>query len=218
MLFFLTTLLLPFVATAELSVGGALAAPSTTYVYAGNLSWTMQLAVKSCVGLMNRNPATPAYVLRDLNPQGTDLIWLTLTENITDPPLTPVPVFLAACLDNASASRYIVYDAEAQQKLVPIITTLAGVLEAVPFHAGDPLPPNAKVLAFNASQTFQGFEPVDATRYAFERYGNETTGLSKLNPGYEQQSGKHILNPKITKPSRSGSADLIPPSPATREA
>ena len=205
---FLVSILLPLIATAKSPVSSALKI-STSYVYTGNLSWTMQLAVKSCVGLMNRKADSPAYVLRDLNPKGTDLIWLALTENITDPVLTPVPTFLATCLEHASLSRYIIYNATAQQKLVPIITTLAGVLGAVPFHVGDPIPPNAKVLAFNASQTFRGFEPVDATRYAYERYVNQTTGLCKMNPGYESQSGKHILNPQITRPPATDLTDYI---------
>ena len=169
----------------------------------------MQIAVKSCVGLMNRNTASPAYLLRDANPEGTDYSWLQLTENITNPPLTPVTEFLTTCLEQASSSRYILYNAQTQQKLVPIITTLAGVLDAVPFHIGDPRPPNAKTLAFNASETFKDFEPVDATRYAYERYVNETTGLSKLNPGYESQSGKAILNPKIVKGPETGLIDYI---------
>ena len=38
---------------------------------------------------------------------------------------------------------------------------------------------------------------------------NETTGLAKMNPGYEKQSGKHIINPSISSTPSTELTDYI---------
>ena len=116
--------------------------------------------------------------------------WLELIDNVTQPPpLVAYEAFLAACLQGPARGRYIRYDATSQQKLLPNIVTLAGVLDAVPleFSSASAPPPHATVLTFDALAAFDGFAPVEATRYVYEHHVNMTTGLSWMNPGYESQ-------------------------------
>lgn len=179
-------------------IGGAAA---THYVFDGNLTWPAQVAVRACVGLRNRDTAASAFLIRDLRPTGTDRTWLQNIYNVTAlPALKPAAAFLADCLRSTTDGKYIKYNATAQQALLPSVTTLAGVLGAVPLDVGGEshFPAEAKVLAFDATATFASFSALDATRYVFEHYANETTGLAKMNPGYESQSGKHIINPELT--------------------
>ena len=180
------------------------AAPAIMYLNSSGLTPSESLAGLACAGLLNRDPATPAYVA---NP-GDDLDWLQLVHGISDPPLTSHSAFLAACLQGPAKGRYIRYGT-AQQKLIPNIVTLAGVLDAVPLEAADPLPAHATVLVFDAVTTFGGFTPLQATRYVFEHHVQQTTGMSKMNPGYEAQSGKAILRPNITKPAHIGLSDYV---------
>jgi uncharacterized protein (DUF952 family) len=180
----------------------------TYYVNSGNASWPQQLTIKACVGLMNRDASTPAYDLAD----GDSQIWLQLIHNMKNPILTPIDAFVALCLkSNVVQHRFIKFDAIGQQALLPIITTLAGVLSAVPFDVGGGLlpPTTATSLAFDATDTFNGFAPIDATRYVYQKYLNETTGMAKLNPGYESQEGKAIFDPKITGAPALGLVDYI---------
>jgi hypothetical protein len=95
------------------------------------------------------------------------------------------------------------------QKLVPIIVTLAGVLGAVPLEATQPLPFQATTVAFDACKTFDGFPPLQATRFAFERHVNQTTGMSKMNPGYQSQTGKAVLRPNISGAVHIGLAGYV---------
>ena len=173
-------------------------------VYDGNLTWPRQLALRACVGLRNRYTAASAFLLRDLSSTGTDRAWLRNVYNFTDVPvLTKPEVFLADCLTMYSG-KYIKYDAKAQQAMLPSITTLAGVLGAVPLdvHVYKPLPPEATTCAFDAIEIFgtdtaSSDSVLEATRFVFEHFINETIGLAKMNPGYQRQDGKNIFHPVI---------------------
>ena len=195
------------------SVTALAAPPVTMYLNASGLSASQSFAGLACSGLLNRDPATPAYVIFE-SPQdhsrGDDLAWLELVSGITDPPMTSYDSFLDACLVSVKG-RYIRYSAgtHAQQKLVPNIVTMAGVLDAVPLDTADPLPPHATTVAFDALKTFDKLTPLQATRYVFEHHVNGTTGMSKMNPGYQSQSGNASFHPKITSSVHIGLADYV---------
>ena len=181
---------------------------ATHYVYDGNVTWPTQVAVRACVGLRNRHTAASAFLLRDLSPSGIDRTWLRNVYNTTVLPPLEAPAEFLEVVSEAAAGRYIKYSATAQQALLPSITTLAGVQGQCP-DAGARLPITAKTLAFDATTVFASFSALEATRYVYERYVNETTGLAKMNPGYEKQSGKHIINPSISSTPRQSSHDYI---------
>jgi hypothetical protein len=198
----LFALILSLLLTAAFSAPGT--ATTTHTVYDGNLTWPAGFALRACVGLRNRRMSASAFLLRDLSVEGTDRTWLRNVYNATElPPLTAPVVFLADCL-TMYAGKYIRYNATAQQAMLPSIATLAGVLGAVPLDVGGthtPLPREATACVFDATITFgtdaSNTSALEATRYVFEHHVNETSGLAKLNPGYQSQSGKAIIHPVI---------------------
>jgi hypothetical protein len=168
-------------------------------------NWADQLAVKCCVGLLNRDYNTPTYVV-----YGAAKTWLKLIYNITNPTVIPLSSLLDKCFEsNMTKHRYIKWNSKTQQALLPSIITLAGVLSAVPIDTNGPLPKKASVLAFDAIEKFKDFAPIDATQYLHQNHLNQTKGLVKLNPGYESQSGKAIFKPNITRVPQLDLVDYI---------
>lgn len=43
-------------------------------------------------------------------------------------------------------------------------------------------------MVFDALTIMDGFSSYDATKYMFDNYADQTTTLSKMNPGYNQVS------------------------------
>jgi len=52
-------------------------------------------------------------------------------------------------------------------------------------------------------------QSIDATEYLFDRYANETTGVAKLNPGYENKNNTPDLHPQFTKEMKPHLVDYI---------
>jgi hypothetical protein len=153
------------------------------------------LAVQSCAGLLNRHGNTTlAYTI--MHPE--DLLWLTLLfpSLPSPPPYTSPEAFVAQCLSSSAAAGRIRYSYSAQQVLVPLLLTAAGVLDAVPLEDGSPLlPPSPPVVdvVFDAIARW-GSPDVNATGAAlnvtadaFALFGGNTTGMAKMNPGYSWQ-------------------------------
>ena len=189
------------------------------YVYSGNLTWPDQVSVKVCVGLMNRHTPASAYLLRSLDSTGADRIWLQNIYNISIlPTLTSTESFLDDCLATYNGN-YIIYDSLEQQELLPVLTTLAGVLDGVPLdvsiNASTPIPSSATTLVFDATKTFKNKQhdttstPLEAVEYIYRHHVNQTTGLSKLNPGYETQTGSAIVHPQLTGPPTTDLIDFV---------
>lgn len=191
----------------SVTLAGPAAPMDTIFLNTSGLSAAQTLAGLSCSGLLNRDQATPAYMA---NP-GDDMTWLRLIFQIKDPPLTSYDSFVATCLQGPAKGRYIRYNASthAQQKLLPNIVTLAGVLDAVPLDVAEPIPSHATTVVFDALKTFDQMTPLDATRYVFEHHVQQTTGMSKMNPGYESQTGKAVFRPNITGAVHIGLADYV---------
>ena len=80
------------------------------------------------------------------------------------------------------------------QQYLPLIATLAGVLDAIPLERPIRAPPTH---AIRRTAEFANATAHDATAAVFDRFANMTTGLAKLNPGYVVHG--HPLRPPLTK-------------------
>lgn len=162
------------------------------------------LAVQVCAGLYNRgasaNASAPAaYTLM----RSEDATWLQLlSPSIPWPPtVTPIAAFLAACLapGGPASGGTLRYSYAAQQELVPNVLTLAAVLAAVPLEDGSPYaPPPGTPVAYDVLEQWAGWRSINATRFMFIAYGNSTTGLAKMNPGWDVH-GAQPLNPPLSQ-------------------
>ncbi len=159
-----------------------------------------QLAVQACVGLANRDLGGSAYVRMDEN----DSEWLTQLE------LTPASVvsaadFLETCV--AERQRCVRYDYEDQQALLPNILTVASALGAVPVDGS--LTVACDEVAFDATTEFATLNtPLLATRYVFENYVDETTGLAMLNPGFDTAAADPA-NPALNGDMKPALVDFV---------
>ncbi|GMI24990.1 hypothetical protein TeGR_g5492 [Tetraparma gracilis] len=151
-------------------------------------------ALSACAGLLNRGTPSVYSMYRD-----NDRDWLQRVYNFTwnadDYPFTAAPDFLNSCLTASGVDGYILYSYSAQQALVPMIATAAGVLNAVPLDVDTQLGllegvPAALVMDF--TEEWGGFSPLDATRYCYEKYIGETTGMAKQNPGYAYPHNENL--------------------------
>ena len=151
------------------------------------------LTAQVCAGLLNRNATGPAvYTMM----HAEDADWLAaLAPNGSGVPTT-VSVLAERCFATVG-SRVIRYNFSAQQAIVPNLVTLAAVLGAVPLEDGSPLLPPDPVLVFDAISEWAGYAPIDATRYMFTRFAANTTGLAKMNPGWDVHGSP--LNPPLTQ-------------------
>ena len=154
------------------------------------MGWTEQMALTACVGLDNRW-GQKAYILWNDN----DATWLQQDFPAGLPATTPREAYMNFCYSSL-AKGYVAYNATAQQALIPSVITVASALDAVPLEA-PPASANLTCLA-DLVRLFDGYEPVDAATYAFDTYGNQTTSLAKVNPGWRGMSGKGNLHPQLT--------------------
>jgi hypothetical protein len=147
------------------------------------------LRVFTCQGLYSRNESTAVYTINSAN----DLWWLQATGGAG----TILPGykcmteahFLATCL--ITFPRFIRYNATAQQELLPLMSTIAGVLDAIPLE-DDAIQvfaaPAQATCVFDAVTAFAGLAAAEATALVFDRWGNLTTGVAKSNPGWRWDS------------------------------
>ncbi len=151
--------------------------PVTVVHVAPGTSAPLQLAVHACAGLRNRALGGSVYVDADAH----DTPW------ITDLALSPTATveadaFVRACV--AAFPACVRYDYGAQRPLLPNILTVAAALGAVPVDAS--LDVTCGSTAFDAVAALRERNtPELATRYVFEQYAAQTTGLAMLNPGYD---------------------------------
>ena len=105
--------------------------------------------------------------------------------------------FLDLCLSPSAnvAKGYIRYNSSSQKLVTPNLITVAAVLDAVPLETGDAT--RNSTMLFDALTAFDGFSALQATEYVYDRYGNLTTTMAKMNPGLDVH-GKHKLNPPLT--------------------
>lgn len=150
----------------------------------------LRLAVQACAGLNNRALGGSVYVETDAyDRQWLDDLRLRATK------VVGAQEFLNTCVTRFPACvRYSYRD---QQALLPNILTVAAALGAVPLDVG--LNAGCGTVAFDATAEFEDDNtPLLATRYVFEHYVEQTTGLAMLNPGYDQTSSNHA-NPPLSR-------------------
>jgi hypothetical protein len=62
-------------------------------------------------------------------------------------------------------------------------------------------------LLLNAEEQFRDYSALDATRFVYENFGQETTAMAKSDPGWETPNGQ--LTPQLTGTPELGLADYI---------
>jgi hypothetical protein len=160
----------------------------------------LQLAVQACVGLSNRAHAASVYVESDPH----DAVWLTEL-GLAPTATVEAADFLTSCL--AAFPRCVRYDYTAQRTLLPNILTVGAVLDAVPVDTS--MTVTCATTAFDAvTELRDRATPELATRYVFETYGAETTGLAMLDPGYDP-APMDPSSPAITRDMRGALVDFV---------
>lgn len=140
----------------------------------------LKLAVQACAGLKNRKLGGSVYV----RSAAQDQPWL---DELKLAPKSAVKAadFVAACAKEFPACvRYRYKD---QQALLPAILSAATALGALPLddtaYAGAPA---CAKPAFDAVEALKDrAKPHLATEHVFSLFGDKTTGLAMLNPGYD---------------------------------
>jgi hypothetical protein len=152
-------------------------------------------AVQVCAGLLNRNASGPGvYTLMHAEDAG----WLaTLYPAVpSPPPVTPLPALLARCLGpGGPAAGVLRYNFTGQQALVPALVTVAAALDAVPLEDGSPFAPPGAHVVFDAVEQWAGFSPLNATAAIAAAFLPATTGMAKMDPGYDLSDP---LAPRLT--------------------
>jgi hypothetical protein len=176
----------------------------------------VELAVRVCVGLFNRNNTAGdgAYVLQS----SRDVDLLVATGHVRGPS-TDLDSFLRLCLHGDGeaapiARGFLRYDHTQQKIIVPNIVTLAAVLDAVPLEDSQLAPlglasaPLLDVLSLFPVYNNMSAVARQATSWVYDRYSRLTNGLAKMNPGLDVHGG-HVLNPPLTKDAELGLVGFI---------
>lgn len=196
---------------AAATVPIAAALPATPVVvdlglHAAPPSPQRQLAVQVCVGLMNRvaagapsDTSAPA-VAYSLFGADDEAMLLDIVGVASMPAPTPVEDFLAGCLkgSGAVAKGVVRYNYTAQQAVVPNLVTLAAVLDAVPMEDGDVVADGVPVV-FDSIKQFgppAAQTAVNVTAWMYDRFGNATSTIAMINPGYD--TSKNPIDPPLT--------------------
>ena len=86
---------------------------------------------------------------------------------------------------------------------------MAAVLDGVPYSTASKIPKmkdgSQPKLLFDISKEWAGFDSYAATEYIFKNHVNETTGLAKMDPGFERK----LVDPKVTGTADVGLGDYI---------
>lgn len=156
--------------------------------------------MQACVGLRNRAAGGSAYV--DADPH--DATWLTEL-GLVPAATVDAAEFLRSCV--ATFPACVRYDYASQHALLPNILTVAAALGALPVDGSLNL--TCGSTAFDAvAELRERNTPALATRYVFERYAEQTTGLAMLNPGYDLRPADPA-NPSITRDMRPALVDFV---------
>jgi hypothetical protein len=151
-------------------------------------SAALKLAVQACAGLKNRKLGGSIYVEMEEN----DEQWLTELD-LKPKNLVDTDNFLAECMVEFPAC--VRYSYKTQQELLPSILTVAAALEAIPLDTGQAV--TCTEVSFDATIEFaERSTPYLATKYAFENYLDQTTGLAMLSPGYDREPSE-LSNPNL---------------------
>lgn len=174
--------------------------PVTVVRVAADAPAPLQLAVHACAGLRNRAVGGSVYVDTDAH----DAAWITEL-NLTPTSTVDAAEFLRSCL--TAFPTCVRYDYASQRTLMPNVLTVAAALGAVPVDASLNL--TCGSTAFDAvAELRERNTPALATRYVFERYAAQTTGLAMLNPGFETVS-TDPANPNLVRDMSPALVDYV---------
>lgn len=140
-------------------------------------SITVQLAIQACACLYNRMVGGSVFIRKASH----DELWLSELELEPEKTLGAAE-FLEDCLIKIPGCvRYSYND---QRLAMPSILTIASVLGAVPVDLK--MDVSCGEVVFDATTELADKNtPYLSTKYVFENYVEQTTGLAMLNPGYE---------------------------------
>jgi hypothetical protein len=160
----------------------------------------MQLAVQACAGLYNRRRGGSIYtVMSDKDAQWLEDLALKPSATIN------AAAFLETCATEFPCLRY---SYSAQQRLLPNVLTVGAALGAVPLDDG--LTVACSHPAFDAIAEFAARNTPDlATKYVYDAYVNDTTGLAMLNPGYDDSGDASVWNPPLTRSMNAALVDFV---------
>lgn len=160
----------------------------------------LQLAAQACAGLYNRKYGGSVYTrMADKDSKWIEELSLAPFEvtNATD--------FLNICLTEFPST--VKYSYAEQQKLLPNIITVGAVLEAVPLDADMDL--QSAHVVFDATVEFRDRNtPYLATKYVYENFVRDTTGLAMLNPGYDNSEGT-VWDPALVQDMNVSMVDFV---------
>ena len=155
----------------------------------GNTAPALKIAVQAGAGLCNRNSGGSVYTRMN----GKDVQWLEELALHPDE-IMDTPQFLEVCMKEFP--RCVLYSYSEQQALLPNILTVAAVLEAIPIAVEMDVP--CDNIVFDATEVFKEHNtPYLATKYVYDKYVNDTTGLAMLNPGYSTSEG-NLWDPALS--------------------
>lgn len=159
-----------------------------------------KISVQACAGLYNRHRGGSVYTQMG----DKDLQWLEELNLLPDR-FVSASDFLQECL--VAFPQCVRYSYSNQQKLIPNILTVSAVLNAVPLDEHDEYSCNE--IVFDATLEFESLDtPYLATKYVYENYVNDTTGLAMLNPGYDKNATA-VWNPKLTEDMNPSMIDFV---------
>ena len=160
---------------------------------------TLKLAAQACAGLYNRETGGSIYtVMKDKDTQ-----WME--ELDLEPIATTDPEsFVATCAAEFPCVRYSYTD---QQILIPNILTVGAVLGAIPID--ETMSVSCTSPVFDAVTEFAERETAYlATKYVYENYVDQTTGLAMLNPGYDSGDSR-VWDPALNRDAEPSLVDYI---------
>ena len=179
---------------------------------APDVSLGEKIAALSCQGLMNRKEEGNAvYTIRE----SWDQLWLETALELGpewEVEKLSIAEYLSDVCEMEGYGR-IMFSKTRHQELIPQLITIAGVLDAVPMDSDselDQIPSWVDhPVVFDAGIEFLNFTEVEATDYIFENYGNLTTGVGMMNPGWKQPDDLHPLQHELVNDPHVGLTDYI---------
>lgn len=155
-------------------------------------SASLQLSVHACAGLYNRQLGGSVFVqtakeVGTINLDGASLedeIWLDEL-GLKASKEVESTAFVNQCVTEFGGC--VRYEYDTQHEILPAILTSAAALEVVPLASEDAIACDNTVL--DAMQVFADKKTQYlSTKYVYENFLDQTTGLAMLNPGYDREA------------------------------
>lgn len=154
----------------------------------------VQIATQVCSGLFNReNTVSGAvYTISD----EVDTFWLKQLTDV-DIHLIDDISFIKNCLNSTLIAGYLKYNYTEHKLIIPQLLTIAAVTNTIPIDITSFSPELTKniPLKFDTARIFERPSLYDATLYLFQNYMNQTTGMAKMDPGFDIHN--HPIEPPL---------------------